>query len=103
VIDFKSPEITLGGGATMSTLAIDKLDELDKKIKNLQIARETLRKFMARNCKHPYHEVTEFAWEHDDGYGRQTMLSGLKCGICYKSQHFYGPNVTKDNLDDFYK
>ena len=30
-----------------------------------------------KNCKHKY--TVEYQWEHDNGYGRQTMISGLRC------------------------
>ncbi len=37
-------------------------------------------------CTHKYTE--EYSWEHDNGYGRQKMLHGLRCKLCRKVQHW---------------
>lgn len=31
-------------------------------------------------CDHPH--TTDYVWEHDNGYGRQTQISGLRCRFC---------------------
>lgn len=37
---------------------------------------------LAENCDHPAKFVTEYNWEHDNGYGRQKWIKGKACGIC---------------------
>lgn len=39
---------------------------------------------LAKACTHPEEFVTNYRWEHDNGYGRQSMHTGRICGICLK-------------------
>lgn len=39
-------------------------------------------------CTHPV--TTEFQWQHDNGYGRQKMLPGLRCTLCLKENRWPG-------------
>lgn len=41
-----------------------------------------LRAQLSKNCKHPAEFVTTYRWEHDNGYGRQSMHTGYLCTIC---------------------
>lgn len=43
-----------------------------------------MRRLLAVKCEHPSDYVTEFQWEHDSGYGRQSMQRGQLCTICRK-------------------
>lgn len=46
--------------------------------KELKEARLVLGNF----CSHPKEYVKEYNWEHDNGYGMQTMQQGLHCKLC---------------------
>jgi len=48
--------------------------------KHLDTARENL----CDHCTHPEAYVTTYTWEHDNGYGRQSMIEGLRCELCLK-------------------
>ena len=37
---------------------------------------------LAVNCNHPEQYVEPYQWEHDNGYGRQHMITGKVCTIC---------------------
>lgn len=43
---------------------------------------EVLRKKLVESglCKHGH--ARPYQWMHDDGYGRQKMLDGLRCDLC---------------------
>lgn len=41
---------------------------------------EKLREGLKGRCDHPKTEV--YRWEHDNGYGRQTMINGRRCWYC---------------------
>lgn len=45
---------------------------------------EEQRKMLAADCQHPTEFVQDYEWEHDNGYGQQTMHTGLSCTICRK-------------------
>jgi len=49
---------------------------------------EHARSVLAKNCKHPEEFVTDWDWEHDNGYGRQTKHIGKHCGICLKVNRY---------------
>lgn len=53
-----------------------------KRIARINDRLELMRKQLAVDCKHPSSAVYEFDWEHDNGYGRQTMMKGERCLIC---------------------
>ena len=38
------------------------------------------------NCAHQLTE--EYRWEHDNGYGRQTYISGVRCTLCGSIDHW---------------
>lgn len=52
----------------------------DEKIEKLRAA--------IKDCTHPV--TDEFKWEHDNGYGRQKMLPGLRCKLCLKENRWPG-------------
>jgi hypothetical protein len=35
---------------------------------------------VAADCDHPI--VVDYQWEHDNGYGRQKMITGEQCTLC---------------------
>lgn len=41
-----------------------------------------LREALAINCDHPEEYRSDFEWEHDNGYGRQTRHTSKLCDIC---------------------
>lgn len=57
----------------------------DEKIKKLRAE-------ISKDCRHA--QTEEFNWEHDDGYGRQSRHTGLRCVFCLKVNHW-----PKFNLD----
>lgn len=44
---------------------------------------EKIRVMLAANCKHDPEHVEDWPWEHDDGYGRQKMITGKRCRLCH--------------------
>lgn len=44
---------------------------------------------LAKHCTHPEEFVTDYPWEHDNGYGRQTKHVGKFCRIC-RAKNLYG-------------
>lgn len=50
---------------------------------------ETLRKSLALDCSHPVEFVRSYRWEHDNGYGRQSAMTGKICDIC-RSKDLWG-------------
>lgn len=43
-------------------------------------------------CDHPSEYVREYRWEHDNGYGRQTIINGKRCSICSAIKHWPSSN-----------
>lgn len=41
-----------------------------------------LRQELAADCQHPPEFVVEYRWEHDNGYGSQSMCTGRTCQVC---------------------
>lgn len=39
-------------------------------------------------CKHPSFAVVDYTWEHDNGYGKQSMVTGERCMICRSEKHW---------------
>lgn len=44
-------------------------------------------------CPHP--EVSDFRWEHDDGYGTQRKYVGKRCDFCGAEDHYGTGNWRK--------
>lgn len=49
---------------------------------------ETLRNLLKDGCAHPAEFVEEYKWEHDNGYGRQTMITGKRCKLCFATNNW---------------
>lgn len=62
--------------------------EISAKIHSKRI--ERLRKQLGKDCRHPVEHRHDFQWEHDNGYGRQTMITGVYCRLCKAEQHWKG-------------
>lgn len=45
---------------------------------------------VVRLCKHPSSAVSTYQWEHDNGYGRQSMVDAERCNICRSEKHWKG-------------
>lgn len=45
----------------------------------LELAKLQLKKV---GCTHPPQAWREYNWEHDNGYGRQHMCTGIRCDLC---------------------
>lgn len=41
-------------------------------------------------CEHPESYRVDCTWEHDNGYGRQTMVTGSRCNLCGAKQSWKG-------------
>ncbi len=59
--------------------------------------------FIKDECWHPPDMRKEYKWEHDNGYGKQTMITGHICRICKMqngfptiSNNWYKPDL-RDN------
>lgn len=63
-------------------------------LRGTQLTIELLRKHLQGNCDHS--ETEDYKWEHDNGYGRQTMITGKRCVFClwvdlWSRGHFIDP------------
>jgi hypothetical protein len=75
------------GGATMSKQLERELARLLAAYRKsaehfrlrIVVAREALQR---SGCTHPKKHLETFRWEHDNGYGRQSMHEGLRCVLC---------------------
>lgn len=47
-----------------------------------------LRAKLGKSCTHPMESQFDFQWEHDNGYGRQTMVTGVYCKLCLAEKHW---------------
>jgi hypothetical protein len=63
----------------------------DAKIKVMRVA-------ITKTCRHT--QTTEFKWEHDNGYGRQSQHVGLRCVFCLKVNRW--PKVGPDRWEQEY-
>lgn len=75
------------------TAAERKVARLKKKLadayKRLSEQIKQAQEELARSgCTHPREEQEQYNWEHDNGYGRQTMHKGTKCGLCGETDHY---------------
>lgn len=43
------------------------------------------------NCRHA--RYTEYPWEHDNGYGHQTKMTGWRCNFCNKVNPYKSPTT----------
>lgn len=59
-----------------------------KREKEIDAEIEAARKELGKACSHS--ETEAFRWEHDDGYGRQSMCNGLRCLICGRENRWPG-------------
>lgn len=41
-----------------------------------------IQKRLQAKCEHPQGSRQEYKWEHDNGYGQQTMMTGHQCKDC---------------------
>ena len=69
-----------GDGIIYMNSVYNKIDRLSKRILKLRQEQYLLRKSLADKCVHPNPE--NWKWEHDNGYGKQTMIDGLRCKYC---------------------
>jgi hypothetical protein len=53
-----------------------------------QVEAEEIRKRLSEGCNHPEQFVEDWQWEHDNGYGRQTMVNGKMCKLCRARKHW---------------
>lgn len=49
---------------------------------NAEANLERVRARVGKQCPHPEPYHKSYLWEHDDGYGRQRMVSGIRCDLC---------------------
>lgn len=70
-------------------------DELRKAIaaelrSDLRMAEKTkaARLALGAKCTHPEQDREDFRWEHDNGYGRQSMHTGVQCKLCRRRSHY---------------
>lgn len=74
---------------------LNKYKEVSSKYRN-KIA-ELRTKLKAEGCSHP--EVVTYEWEHDNGYGRQSTCTGLRCVLCeYKEPYPLSHNPLWKNV-----
>ena len=75
--------------------AIKALGRVQKKYDSLMKQHEgrvrILRVAVGDKCSHLIQE--DFRWEHDDGYGRQSMHTGKHCVICDKKNRW--PSISQ--------
>lgn len=47
-----------------------------------------IKDIMISFCRHQAAAVSEYKWESDNGYGRQSMQTGERCSICRAEKHW---------------
>ena len=47
---------------------------------------DDLRAALGKKCTHS--QTFDFYWEHDNGYGRQTMIKGVECRLCHAQKRW---------------
>lgn len=62
--------------------------DTEERIQYLNRELEHVRRRLARTCTHPEELHVPFSWEHDDGYGRQTLVEGVRCSLCGARKHW---------------
>ena len=72
-------------------LVADALGDLKLATNQLRAARKTL-----KMCTHPAYYIEDYIWEHDNGYGRQTKITGKCCTLCLKLQRWPQSNTWSD-------
>lgn len=74
----------------MSTLSEKQkaLLELRREIRILSRAESNLVADLQLECNHPDAHVEEYRWESDNGYGRQTQMTGRFCTLCRARKYY---------------
>ncbi len=54
----------------------------------MQAAVEAARKELVDGCDHPPEFVVDYRWEHDNGYGKQSWVTGKRCEICESTNNW---------------
>lgn len=68
---------------------VQRLDKMRRAFHKRERALETAIKAEQKKLRSCSHSMTEsFRWEHDDGYGRQSMNDGLRCLVCGKENRW---------------
>lgn len=44
---------------------------------------EARARLYAVGCTHPKSHRRDYTWEHDNGYGRQKLIIGEQCNLCF--------------------
>lgn len=59
----------------------EKLLQIREELRQTErLADEIKAAIITEGCLHP--DPEPYQWEHDDGYGRQTMITGRRCRFC---------------------
>lgn len=73
-------------------------------IKALEAKLEAARIAAAKSCQHPVEAREDYRWEHDNGYGRQSWVTGERCTICRHQRSWKGSSTwwdpSRQNRDD---
>lgn len=71
--------------------ALDRARALQRvRDKHAPIIAKLEQKLAKEGCTHPTNAHESFTWEHDNGYGVQKWLPGVKCTLCGKLNHWPG-------------
>lgn len=62
------------------------LEELAAEIEATPGFQRTLKAERGGPCDHPF--VEDYQWEHDNGYGRQSMVTGKRCKLCHATNNW---------------
>jgi len=66
------------------------------RLKALEEEIKETRKALRPVCVHPPGHREEFTWEHDDGYGRQSQVTGEVCKLCGMKRRFTSSSFWND-------
>ena len=69
-------------GAKPTSMQLSRYDKLQKEAIEASQTLQAYREEIAKDCDHPTAYVTDWNYEHDNGYGRQTMIPAKFCTIC---------------------
>ena len=79
------------------------IDRLIDSIEKSNFYLQRLRKALVESKRCDHSKVADYPWEHDSGYGKQTIITGKRCLHClfvdlWGRGHFVDPETFVSNL-----
>jgi hypothetical protein len=81
--------------------ALRRLEVLANRERKLAAERHEARRAILEYCPHPPERRTTYRWEHDNGYGRQSIHTGEQCGLCMARNRWPGSSYPSWYLEEW--